>query len=239
MTPSEQPPGPPSEGPPSSPSPGTPPPAYVPSLSGPATASDVTVSDPSGPPSPDYPASIEISYPNEMNRWLPLVKWLLIIPHLVVLFFVGIAAFFVAIYAFFAVLFTGRWPRGAFDFLVGTLRWAYRVTVYAYLMVDPYPPFTLDDDPDYPVRLNIDYPERIANWRPLVHWLLILPYLFVAGVLLWLTGLLAVIAFFTILFTKQIPRGLFELMVPGLRWNLRGSAYAYFMSDRYPPWEWG
>jgi hypothetical protein len=58
-------------------------------------------------------------------------------------------------------------------------------------------------------------------------------------VLLWLTGLLAVIAFFTILFTKQIPRGLFELMVPGLRWNLRGSAYAYFMSDRYPPWEWG
>jgi len=202
-------------------------------------ASDVAVSDPSGPPAPDYPARMEISYPHEMNRWLPLVKWLLVIPHLFVLFFVGIAAFFVAIYAFFAVLFTGRWPRGAFDFLVGTLRWAYRVTAYAYLMVDPYPPFTLDDDPDYPVRLNVEYPGRIANWRPLVQWLLIIPYLFVAGVLLWLTGLLAVIAFFTILFTKRIPRGVFELMVPGLRWNLRGSAYAYFMTDRYPPWVWG
>ena len=202
-------------------------------------ASDVAVSDPSGPPAPDYPARMEISYPHEMNRWLPLVKWLLVIPHLFVLFFVGIAAFFVAIYSFFAVLFTGRWPRGAFDFLVGTLRWAYRVTAYAYLMVDPYPPFTLDDDPGYPVRLNVEYPGRIANWRPLVHWLLIIPYLFVAGVLLWLTGLLAVIAFFTILFTKRIPRGVFELMVPGLRWNLRGSAYAYFMTDRYPPWVWG
>jgi hypothetical protein len=211
----------------------------VPSLSSAAVASDVAVSDPAGPPAPDYPARMEISYPHEMNRWLPLVKWLLVIPHLFVLFFVGIAAFFVAIYAFFAVLFTGRWPRGAFDFLVGTLRWAYRVTAYAYLMVDPYPPFTLDDDPDYPVRLNVEYPGRIANWRPLVQWLLIIPYLFVAGVLLWLTGLLAVIAFFTILFTKRIPRGVFELMVPGLRWNLRGSAYAYFMTDRYPPWVWG
>jgi Domain of unknown function (DUF4389) len=212
-----------------------PPPAYA-EL---AVSESVAVPNPAGPPSPDYPVRIEISYPEELNRWLPLVKWLLIIPHLLALFFVAIGAFFVAIYAFFAVLFTGRYPRGAFDYLVGTFRWAYRVFVYGHLMIDAYPPFSMADDPGYPVRLHVDYPERIANWRPLVQWLLAYPYLIVAGVLYWLTAIMAFLSFFSILFTKRIPRGMFELMVPGIRWNIRGSAYAYFMVDRYPPWVWG
>ena len=192
--------------------------------------------DPAGPPSPDYPARLEIAYPAELNRWLPLVKWLLVIPHFFVLFFIAIGAFFVGIYAFFAVLFTGRYPRGAFDYMVGTFRWVHRVLVYMHLMVDPYPPFSMADDPNYPVRLNIDYPEHVDNWRPLVQWLLAFPYLIVASILYWLTGILSIVAFFTILFTKQIPRGIFELMVPGLRWNFRGNAYGYFLTDRYPPW---
>ncbi len=91
----------------------------------------LSVPDPSGPPSPDYPAVLEIAYPAELNRWLPLVKWLLVFPHFIVLFFVAIGAFFVGIFAFFAVLFTGRWPRGAFDYMVGTLRWGYRVVAYS------------------------------------------------------------------------------------------------------------
>jgi hypothetical protein len=192
-------------------------------------------------PSPEslYPVRLEIDYPSELNRWLPLVKWLLVIPHLIALLFVGIGAFFVGIYGFFAVLFTGRWPRGAFDYLLGTFRWGYRVAAYFHLMTDAYPPFTMADVPGYPVRVDVEYPEHIANWRPLVQWLLAIPYLWVAGVLYWLTGVLTVIAFFTILFTKQIPRGVFDLMEPGMRWNLRGTAYAYFMTDRYPPFVWG
>jgi len=197
------------------------------------------VLDPAGPPSPPYAARFEISYPDELNRWLPLVKWLLAFPHYFALFFVAIGAFVVLIYAFFAVLFTGRWPRGAFEYLVGTLRWAYRLVAYVHLMTDRYPPFSLADDPAYPVRLNVEYPERIAHWRPLIHWLLAIPYLFVAGILYWLTGVLTIAAFFTVLLTKKIPRELFELMVPGFRWNIRGSAYAYFMSERYPPFVWG
>jgi hypothetical protein len=199
----------------------------------------VAVRDPAGPPAPTYPASLEITYPVELNRWLPLIKWLLVIPHFIALFFVGIGAFFVAVYGFFAVLFTGRWPQGAFDYMVGALRWASRVAAYFHLMTDAYPPFMLADDPGYPLRLNIDYPARIANWRPLVQWLLAIPYLWVAGVLYWLTGVLTIVAFFTVLFTRQIPRGLFELMVPGLRWTLRGNAYAYFLTERYPPFMWG
>ena len=122
------------------------------------------------------------------------------------------------------VMFTGRWPRGAFDYLVGTVRWVYRVVAYCHLMTDVYPPFSLADDPDYRVRLNIDYPEQVANWRPPAQWLLAIPYLLIAGVLYWPAGVLTIVAFFTVIFTKQIPRGVFELMVPGLRWNLRGNA---------------
>jgi Domain of unknown function (DUF4389) len=124
-------------------------------------------------------------------------------------------------------------------FFVGTVRWVYRVIAYFHLMTDAYPPFSLADDPSYPVRLHVSYPERIANWRPLVQWLLALPYLFVASILYWFTGILSIVAFFTVLFTKRIPRELFELMVPGLRWNLRGNAYAYFTTERYPPFTWG
>jgi hypothetical protein len=199
----------------------------------------VAVADPSGPPAPPYPASLEISYPAELNRWLPLVKWLLAIPHYIVLAFVGLAAFFVLIYAFFVTIFTRTWPRGAFDFVVGTIRWYYRVVAYVHLMTDEYPPFSLDDHPDYPVRLNIEYPGEIDRWRPLVQWLLAIPYLIVAGVLYYLTAIMTLIAFFTVLFTKEIPRGVFELMMPGLRWNVRGSAYAYWMHDQYPPFVWG
>ena len=208
-------------------------------MSTPEQPTPLAVPEPAPPPSPSYPATFEISYPSELNRWLPLVKWLLIIPHLFVLIFVCIGAFFVGVYGFFAVLFTGRWPRGAFDYLVGTFRWSYRVVAYFHLMVDAYPPFSMADDPDYPVRFDIEYPEGVARWRPLVQWLLAIPYLFVAAVLYWLTGVLTFIAFFTILFTKQIPRGLYELMLPGLRWNARGNAYAYFMTERYPPFVWG
>lgn len=95
------------------------------------------------------------------------------------------------------------------------------MAAYVHLMVDAYPPFSLSDDPDYPVRLNVDYPERIDNWRPLVQWLLAIPYLFIAAVLL---------------FTKKVPREMFDVMMPGLRWSLGGNSYAYFMTDRYRVW---
>ncbi len=91
--------------------------------------------------------NLEIAYPEvrtELNRWLPLVKWLLAIPHYIVLFFLGIAAFFVVVFAWFAVLFTGHYPRGAFEFVEGVIRWHNRVTGYALILTtDRYPPFRL------------------------------------------------------------------------------------------------
>ena len=92
---------------------------------------------------------IEIPYPdvkNELNRWLPLVKWLLAIPHYIVLVFLYIAAIVCVVIAWFAILFTGRYPRGLFDFVVGVYRWSLRVGAYAFLLTtDLYPPFALSD----------------------------------------------------------------------------------------------
>ena len=100
-------------------------------------------------PSTDEEQSVHLGFPypeapRELNRWLPLVKWFLAIPHYVVLFFLGIAAFLAVIVAWFAILFTGRYPRGLFDFVEGVIRWSNRVTGYALILVtDQYPPFRL------------------------------------------------------------------------------------------------
>lgn len=100
-------------------------------------------SDADDPSLPADPAHLGIAYPGELNRWLPLVKWLLAIPHFIVLGFLFLGGFFVMIFAFFAVLFTGKFPRGAFDYILGIERWALRVEAYAGLMRDEYPPFSL------------------------------------------------------------------------------------------------
>ena len=104
----------------------------------------------------EYPSTDEeqtvhlvIPYPNarqDLNRWLPLVKWFLAIPHYVVLFFLGLAAFVCVVIAWFAILVTGQYPKGLFDFVVGVLRWSARVTAYAFLLAtDHYPPFRLSE----------------------------------------------------------------------------------------------
>jgi hypothetical protein len=100
-------------------------------------------------PSTDERQSVTLVMPypdaaNDLSRWLPIVKWLLAIPHYIVLFFLGIAAFFAVVFAWFAILFTGRYPRGLFDFVVGVSRWYNRVVGYAFVLVtDRYPPFRL------------------------------------------------------------------------------------------------
>jgi hypothetical protein len=101
-------------------------------------------------PSTDEEQSVRLEFPypdaeRDLNRWLPLVKWFLAIPHYIVLIFLSIAAIVCVIIAWFAILFTGRYPQGLFDFVVGVGRWANRVTAYAFILVtDQYPPFRLN-----------------------------------------------------------------------------------------------
>jgi len=187
----------------------------------------------------DYPVHLDVDYQEEYNRWLPLVKWLLLFPHYIVLAFLGIAGLAVWIVAAFAILFTGRYPEGMFNFLVGVQRWAMRVTGYHLLMTDEYPPFSLDATAGQTVRYDVEYPEQgVERWRPFVSWLLVYPYLFIANVLVYVGGILAFIALFAILFTKRYPQSLFDFNLVALRWSVRGTAYAYAMATRYPPWTW-
>jgi Domain of unknown function (DUF4389) len=192
------------------------------------------------PPQPSaYPVHVDAERQDEYHRFLPLVKWLLAIPHYLVLLVLGIGVFFAKIIAFFAVLFTRRYPEGIFNFVTGVLRWSWNVTAYVYLLTDRYPPFSLEEQADYPARLAIEYPsEGVDRWRPLVHWLLIIPYAIVAGVLVWVAGIVALIGVFVILFTKELPEGMFKLILIPYRWQFRSTAYAFFMVTRYPPFEW-
>lgn len=198
------------------------------------------------------------------SRWLWLVKWLLVVPHLIVLVGLWTAFVVLSVVAFFAILVTGHYPRAVFDFNVGVLRWSWRVAYYTYgaLGTDRYPPFTLGEAPDYPATLDIAYPEHLSRGLVLVKWwLLALPHYVILAFFVgggsyaatrgadtsgsWgptalstgggLIGLLALIAGIALLFTGRYPRGVFDLLLGMQRWVLRVAAYSALMTDVYPP----
>ena len=203
-----------------------------------------------------YPVRLRGDLDEAVSRWLWLVKWLLLIPHYIVLFFLYIAFFVTTVIAFFAILFTGRYPRGLFDFGVGVLRWSWRVGFYGYsaLGTDKYPPFSLSPSAGYPADFEVDYPERLSRGLVLVKWwLLAIPHYLVivaavggavqlayqtddhdsAGIPLF--GILILIVFVALLFTGRYPRGVFDFLLGINRWMFRVRAYALLFRDEYPP----
>jgi Domain of unknown function (DUF4389) len=204
-----------------------------------------------------YPLSVRARL-DQPSRWLWLVKWILLIPHWIVLAFLWLAFVIVTVIAFFAILFTTRYPRGLFDFNVGVLRWSWRVSYYGYaaLGTDRYPPFSLADVPDYPARLEVDYPQQLNRWLPLVKWLLAVPHYLIVGALVGsgyaaasgmedrrgyaysgisVIGACVLIAAIALLFTERYPTGLYDLAVGTDRWGYRLTVYLALMTDRYPP----
>ena len=207
---------------------------------------------------PSYPVLLTGELTAPLSRWLWLVKWVLAIPHYVVLAFLWIAFLVTTIIAGFAILFTARYPRSLFDFNVGVVRWSWRVGFYANsaLGTDQYPPFTLART-DYPADFDVDYPQRLSRGLVLVKsWLLAIPHLIIVGLLTapwyWvangaptddyqrtagisLLGLLVLVAGLALLFTGRYPPSLFDLVMGINRWVYRVTAYVALMRDEYPP----
>src|SRR3954469_15142115 len=204
-----------------------------------------------------YPLRLDGEIDEKLSRGLWLVKWLLAIPHFIVLVFLWLAFVVVSVIAFFAILFTRRYPRGLFDFNVGVLRWSWRVGFYSYsaLGTDEYPPFALKDVPDYPAHLDVEYPQSLSRGLVLVKsWLLALPHLLIVGVfaggastavngsdMQWvalsggLIGLMVFIAAVVLLFTCRYPRTIYDFVLGMNRWVWRVVAYVVLMTDVYPP----
>jgi hypothetical protein len=197
-----------------------------------------------------YPAQLEGELAPALSRGMWLVKWLLAIPHFIVLAILWSAFPVVVLASAVMILFTGRYPASLFEFVVGVLRWNWRVAFYAtaVLATDQYPPFTLART-DFPATFDVMYPERLSRWKVLFKsWLLAFPHLLVVSVLagfLWfiadgpatggLVGLLVFIAAVILLFTGAYKTGLFNLIMGINRWIYRVFAYTSLLRDDYPP----
>ena len=193
----------------------------------------------------------DLSKPPSRALWL--VKWLLLIPHFIVLALLWVAYTVVAIIAFIAILFTAKYPRKLFDFNVGVLRWTWRVGFYGYwiLGTDEYPPFSLKST-DYPADLDVEYPEKLSRGLIFVKWLLAVPHYLVLAPLMglgqWnqaepgfpvigLILILAIIIAILLLFTKKYNKDIFKLNTGIIRWMFRVMVYVGFMTDQYPPFK--
>jgi hypothetical protein len=200
-----------------------------------------------------YPVRLEGELQPGLGRWLWLLKWFLLIPHLIALGFLWSAFVVLTVVAFLTQLRGGRYPRRIFDFNLGVLRWTWRVNFYGYgaLGTDRYPPFTLGPAPDYPAQLEIDYPDDQATGQQLLSaWLAGIPQYLIAGILgggagiAWaaehslvtgLIGILVLVAALSLAIDGKYPRSLFQYVIRLNRWVIRVVAYGALMTTAYPP----
>ena len=205
-----------------------------------------------------YPVRLDGHLDPSLSRWRWIIKWLLIVPHLVVLAFLWLAMLPLTFIAGVAILFTGRYPEPIFHFSVGVMRWTWRVTFYAFsaLGTDRYPPFSLEPDDTYPAAFDVDYPLHLSRGLVLVKWwLLALPQYIIVGIFAgggigfsnrfshsWMVttgggviGLLVGVAALVLLFTGRYPEPLFDFVMGMNRWCYRVLAYALLLRDEYPP----
>jgi hypothetical protein len=195
----------------------------------------MTAAAPSAPSSAQYPVRYDVQYPERLSRWKIFVKWLFAIPHLIIIYLLQAVLGFLVIVGFFSILFTRKWPRGLFDFVVQIQRWTLNVLAYVALLRDEYPPFS-GDAGEYPVTYEVDYDENLSRLLIFVKWLLVIPHLIVVSILAIAVAVVLVISFFAILFTGRFPRGMLDFAVGTMRWYQRAYGYGiYLFTDRYPP----
>lgn len=187
-----------------------------------------------------YPAQLEFHADRHIQRWRPLVQWLLAIPHLMIAGVLGSLRNVLTFVSFFTVLFTERIPRQLFDVIAMTFRYEWRATSYALFLHEDYPPFDFepaagDDGVEPHTTLNLVYPEHLARWKPLYKWFIAIPHYFVLVALAFASFFVVLGGFFSVLVTGEYPEGGREFLVGVYRYNLRVQAYVGLLTDAYPP----
>jgi hypothetical protein len=185
-----------------------------------------------------YPVTFEADYIEPRNRLTAFFRLLLAIPAAIVVYVLAIVAWFGVVIAWFAIVITGRYPRGLYDFVAGFTRSLTRVTAYAALLCDPYPPFALHEDAAYPVRLHFAGPlERYSRLKTFFRVILAIPIVILRYVMGLLLEVGAVAAWVVIVITGKMPRGLFDMMVLANSYTARSDAYLYLLTETYPPFQ--
>lgn len=184
----------------------------------------------------NYPVDVEVDPPAPQSRISVFFRILMVIPHLIVLAFLGIATAVVGFIAWLAILFTGKYPQGLLNFALGVFHWSTRVNGYAYLLTGTYPAFATGADDSYPVRVHI-VPQLEGRNRVTVffRFLMIIPHVIVLYFVNMLASLFLLFGWFAALFTGSMPLTFHNFLVGFLRWNTRVNAYASYFIDDYPP----
>jgi len=181
-----------------------------------------------------YPIRIDVPYKEPLSRVTTFFRLLLVIPHLFVLSLLGLLAQICALIAWFAIVFTGTMPRGMFDILANFMRWNVNVLAYIWLLRDEYPPFSWDAG-QYPVVFEADYDAPRSRLTTFFRAFMVIPAAFVLYFVLLVGQVLTFIAWFAILFTARLPRGMFDFLSGTLRWQTRVHGYLLLLTDMYPP----
>lgn len=186
---------------------------------------------------PDYShprLQYNVDEPERLSRLMLFLKPFLAIPHVIVLAFLGIAMFVVTTIAWFAILITGRYPRGMWEFSMGVMRWGANVNAYASTFQrDEYPPFS--GTGDYPVQFDMEYPDNLSRLMIFIKWLLAIPHMIVLYFLGIAASVVVFVAWIAVLITGHYPDGLFKFIVGVNRWSYRVSTYTMLLTDDYPP----
>ena len=185
-----------------------------------------------------YPVTFEADYADRRNRLTALVRLILVIPLAIVGYVYGIINAIVIVIAWFAIVVTGRYPKGLYDLVTGFLRFIVRVTAYAALLCDPYPPFSGRADGGYPVRMHFAGPlERYSRVKTFFRVILAIPIVILRYVINLLLEIGAVAAWVMIVITGRLPRGLFDMMVLANSYTARSDAYLFLLTETYPPFQ--
>lgn len=185
-----------------------------------------------------YPVTFEADYVERHNRLTTFFRLILVIPLFVVLWFYEIAAFFVVIIAWFAIVITGRYPDPLYGFIAGFVRFWTRTTAYASLLADPYPPFGGGPDPTYPIRMEFAGPlPSYSRLKTGFRFILGIPVAILRSAIGFLLEIGAIAAWFVIVITGKLPRGLFDLMVLANSYTARSDAYLLLLTETYPPFQ--